>query len=230
MVGVLAIENSPYGYIQERARLHTGNAERRDAGLRELTFDEARRSDRFEDLTIRTWRDKARYLGPEVASAEGASGLMRLPEIIEDVMESWEKTTIQANFKCEYLVTRNIATSLEAAATVTAERLGLTDTEKSALVNRYVGMTRELSGADALPIPPTYFMITKASRDHTEDVYHSVVLPMYAAMAGPPRTGLTVFGAGVHNYAKPEPDLPMGVAPAAIALWQHAIAGEFFAT
>jgi hypothetical protein len=52
---------------------------------------------------------------------------------------------------------------------------------------------------------------------------------MYAAMEGPPRTGLTVFGAGVHNYAKPEPDLPMGVAPTVIALWQRAIDGEFFA-
>ncbi len=229
LVGVLAIENSPYGYVQERARLYTGNVERRDAGLGDLTFEEARRSDRFEDLTIRTWRDKARYLGPEVASAEGANGLMRLPEIIEDVMESWEKTTAQANFKCEYLVTRNIITSLEAAAKVTAERLGLTDTEVSALVNRYLGMTRELSGADAPAVPPTYFMITKASRDHTEDVYRNVVLPMYAAMEGPPRTGLTAFGAGVHNYAKPQPDLPMGVAPAAVALWQRAIDGEFFA-
>ena len=72
-------------------------------------------------------------------------------------------------------------------------------------------------------------MITKASRDHTEDVYRNVVLPMYPAMEGPPRTGLTAFGAGVHNYTKPEPDLPMGVAPAAVALWQRAIDGEFFA-
>ena len=229
LVGVLAIENSPYGYIQESARLYTGNVERRDAGLGDLTFEEAMRSDRFEDLAICTWRDKARYLGPEVASAEGANGLMRLPELIEDVMDSWEKTTVQANFKCEYLVTRNITASLEAAAKATAERLGHSESERTVLVNRYVGMTRELSGADAPPVPPTYFMITKASRDHTEDVYHNVVLPMYAAMEGPPRTGLTVFGAGVHNYAKPEPDLPMGVAPAAIALWQRAIDGEFFA-
>jgi hypothetical protein len=229
LVGVLAIENSPYGYIQERARLHTGNVERRDAGLHERTFAEAIRSDRFEDLAIRTWRDKARYLGPEIASAEGAHGLMRLPELIEDVMESWEKTTAQANFKCEYLVTRNITTSLEAAAKATAGRLGLDDSGTSALVNRFLGLTRELSDKDALPVPPTYFMITKNSRDHTEDVYRSVVLPMYAAMEGSPRTGLTVFDAGVHNYAKPEPDLPMGVAPTVIALWQRAIDGEFFA-
>ena len=229
LVGVLAIENSPYGYVQECARLYTGNVERRDAGLGDLTFEEAMRSDRFEDLSIRTWRDKARYLGPEVAAKEGANGLMRLPELIEDVMDSWEETTAEANFKCEYLITRNVTTSLEAAAGVTAERLGLSESESSVLINRYVGMTRELSGADAPPVPPTYFMITKASRDHTEDVYRNVVLPMYAAMEGPPRTGLTVFGAGVHNYTKPEPDLPMGVAPAVIALWQRAIDGEFFA-
>jgi hypothetical protein len=230
LVGVLSIESSPFGYIQERARLYTGNLERSAAGLGPRTQDQARRRDRFEDLQVRTWRDKARYLGPEIASAEGVHGLMRLPELIEDVMESWATGTIQANFKAEYVVTSNITTSLEAAATVTAARLGLSASQRHDLIDRYVGMTRELSGPSARPVPPNYFMVTKASRDHTEDVYRNVVLPAYAEMDPAPRTGLTALGAGVHDYTKPELDLPMGVAPAVVALWQHAIEGGFFAS
>jgi hypothetical protein len=230
LVGVLSIESSPFGYVQERARLYTGNLERSAAGLDERTQDQARRRDQFEDLQIRTWRDKARYLGPEVASAEGAHGLMRLPELIEDVMEMWAAGTIQANFKAEYVVTSNVTTSLEAAAMVTATRLGLNESARHDLIRRYVGMTRELSRPDARPVPPNYFMVTKASRDHTEDVYRNVVLPAYAEMDPAPRTGLTALGAGVHDYTKPELDLPMGVAPAVVALWQHAIEGGFFAS
>ncbi len=230
LVGVLSIESSPFGYVQERARLYTGNLERSAVGLDERTQDQARRRDRFEDLQIRTWRDKARYLGPEVASAEGANGLMRLPELIEDVMESWAAGTIQANFKAEYMVTSNIVTSLAAAAKVTADRLGFTDAETNILIDRYVGMTRELPSPDSRPVPPNYFMVTKASRDHTEDVYRNVVLPAYAEIDPAPRTGLTALGAGVHDYTKPELDLPMGVAPAVVALWQHAIEGGFFAS
>ena len=229
LVGVLSIESSPFGYIQERARLYTGNLERRAVGLDDRTRDQARRRDRFEDVQIRTWRDKARYLGPEVASAEGANALMRLPELIEDVMESWAVGTIQANFKAEYVITSNIVTSLTAAAKVTANRLGLTDDETSVLIDRYVGMTRELPSPDARPVPPNYFMVTKASRDHTEDVYRTIVLPAYAEMDPAPRTGLTALDAGVHDYTKPELDLPMGVAPAVVALWQRAIEGGFFA-
>ena len=230
LVGVLSLESSPFGYIQERARLHTGNLERRAVGLADRTPDQARRRDRFEDLQIRTWRDKARYLGPEVASAEGANGLMRLPELIEDVMESWAVGTIQANFKAEYMITSNIVSALTAAAGVTADRLGFTNAQTNKLIGRYVGMTRELPSPGARPVPPNYFIVTKASRDHTEDVYRAVVLPSYADMDPAPRTGLTALGAGVHDYTKPELDLPMGVAPAAVALWQLAIEGGFFAS
>ncbi len=228
VAGVLAVENSPFGYIQEQARLYTGNVERRAAGLPDRSLAEARRTDRFDELSVRTWREEARYLGPEVAMTEGSAGLMRLPELIEEVMESWDRSKIQANFKCEYLVTRNVLASLEAAAVATATRLGLDEAETTALVNRYLGMTREIHGAGVKPVPPTYFTITHASRDHPEEVYRDVILPTYAAMDDAPRTGLTKLGAGVHEYTKPEPDLPQGVAPAVISLWHAAVANGFF--
>ncbi len=226
--GVLAVENSPFGYIQERARIYTGNLERAAVGKPERTLEESRRADRFDDLSIRTWREEARYLGPEAAAAEGASALLRLPELMEQVFETWERSKIQASFKCEYLITRNVAQSLEAAAIVTADRLGLDAQATTALVARYVGMTRELSGPDVKPVPPTLFGITSASRDHPPEVYRDVILPAYAEMDPAPRTALTQFEAGVHDYTKPEPDLPMGVAPAVIAGWSDAISAGFF--
>ena len=228
ITGVLAIENSPFGYIQERARLYTGNIERRASGLPEKTLEESKRADRFDDLSVRTWREEARYLGPEVAAAEGAEGLMRLPQLIEEVFESWETVKVQANFKCEYPITRNIASSLEAAARATAERLRLNEIQTDALVARYLSMTRELQGPDIKPMPPTLFGITESSRDHPEEVYREVILPMYRAMDPAPLTALTKFGAGVHDYAKPEPGLPLGVAPAVISQWNATIENGFF--
>jgi hypothetical protein len=226
--GVLAIENSPFGYIQEKARLYTGNIERRASGLPEKTLEESKRADRFDELSVRTWREEARYLGPEVATTEGAQGLMRLPQIIEEVFEAWRNVKVQANFKCEYPITRNVTSSLEAAARTTAERMRLSDTETAALVDRYLSMTRELEGPDVKPVPPTLFGITEVSRDHPEEVYRDVILPMYKAMDPAPLTALTKFGAGVHDYAKPEPGLPLGVAPAVISQWNTAIENGFF--
>ena len=69
VMGVVAIEASPFGYIQEESRLYTGNVERRAAGVAEMTLDESRRQDPFDELSVRTWRDEARYAGPADLSA-----------------------------------------------------------------------------------------------------------------------------------------------------------------
>jgi hypothetical protein len=228
IVGLVAIENSPFGYIQEEARVYTGNAERRAAGKPERTAAEWRRVDPFDELSIRTWREEARYAGPEAAANEGLPALMRLPELMEEVLDTWDRVKIQANFKCEYMVTRNVVASLEAAAIATAERLGLSPDDTAALVARYVGMTRELVGPGAKPVPATLFGITSASRDHPEEVYHDVILPLFAAMNPPATAALTKFGAGVHEYTKPAPELPMGVAPSVITSWQAAVDNGFF--
>lgn len=227
IVGIGAIENSPFGSIQERARLYTGNAERRAAGKPDRTLEEARWTLPFNELSIRTWREEARYAGPEAAAREGVGALLRLPELMEEVLETWERVRNQANFKCEYLVTRNIQESLAAAARHTAGRLGLGAEETADMVDHYLGFTGPLGGTST-PVPPTLFGITSASRDHPESVYHDVILPAFAAMSPPPRTALTVYEAGVHEYTKPEPGLPQGVAPAVLATWRDAVEHGFF--
>jgi hypothetical protein len=39
---------------------------------------------------------------------------------------------------------------------------------------------------------------------------------------------VTRFMAGVHTYTKPEPDLPVGIAPAAAKFYYDAITGGYF--
>jgi hypothetical protein len=50
---------------------------------------------------------------------------MRLPMIIEEILDSWGDVQKRASFKAEYLVTHDIQPSLVEAATVTAKRLRL---------------------------------------------------------------------------------------------------------
>ena len=97
--GVLAIENSAFGYIN--AAKHAW------AGL-------SQRVDPFDELAIRTWRDLARYAGVEALGLHGADALRRLPWLMEDVLDSWESARRRPQFKCEYLVTWNILDSLTA--------------------------------------------------------------------------------------------------------------------
>ena len=78
------------------------------------------------------------------------------------------------------------------------------------------------------PLPPFLFVITKDSRDHSPEVYKEVILPAFRAMKPAPRIHLTHLGAGVHSFWKPEPGLPVGVAPAAVKLWNDAITGGYF--
>jgi hypothetical protein len=80
-------------------------------------------TDPFDELYIRSWRDRARYAGPELLGTEGPEALMRLPMIIEEILDSWGDVQKRASFKAEYLVTHDIQPSLVEAATVTAKRL-----------------------------------------------------------------------------------------------------------
>jgi hypothetical protein len=57
-----------------------------------------------------------------------------------------------------------------------------------------------------------------------------VILPAFRAMSPAPRVAVTRMVAGVHAYSKPEPGLPMGIAPAAALYFNNAIASGYFAT
>lgn len=227
MAGVLATENTPFGYLCA-ARDQWGGSLGKVAGYDRVKKGGKARTDPFNDLYIRTWRDRARYAGPEALGQEGPTALMRLPALMEDVLGSWERSKLRPQFKAEYIVTHNVAASLTEAARVTAARLKMDAEEGEALIRRYLGYTRELSGPGTKPVPPFLFGIAKDSRDHSPEVYHEVILPGFGAMRPPPKTSLTRYGAGVHVFWSPEKDLPVGIAPTVVRQWDRAIRNGFF--
>ena len=60
-----------------------------------------KRTDPFDELYIRTWRDLARYRGSEALGQEGPQALMRLPWLMEEILEAWEVARKRPQFKAE---------------------------------------------------------------------------------------------------------------------------------
>lgn len=225
--GVVATEHTPFGYVGVLRDNWSGSLGK-VSGFDRVSTDEAPRSDPFNELYIRTWRDLARYAGPEALGQEGPAALMRLPMLMEDILTSWERVKARPQFKAEYVITHDIKPSLTDAARASARRLKMNQQETEALVERYLGYSHELRGPGVKPVPPFLFVITKDSRDHSPEVYREVILPAFAVMKPAPRTHLAQLGAGVHSFWKPEKDFPVGVAPVAVKLWHEAIVGGFF--
>jgi hypothetical protein len=226
IAGVMAVENSAFGFINEAKLAKIGSLG--TIGDFEKVVTETKRTDPFYELYIRTWRDKARYVGPEKLGQDGPVALMRLPLVIEEVMERWEAAKMQPQFKCEYTVSTNIEPSLEAGARASAERMGLNEAEAEALVRQFLGYGRELKGPGAKPVPPVMFCVSKDSRDHGVESYKNLVMPMYAEMNPAPKTSLVHFQAGIHSYWNPEEELPVGIAPSVARLWFEAVTGGYF--
>ena len=231
VAGILAIENSSFGYITRETHRWGGELGKIQ-GYDRVDEDSQLppRSDPFDELWIRSWRDRARYVGPELLGEEGPEALMRLPMVMEDVFEEWGDVQPRPQFKVENLVQHGIDDSLTAAAEATAERLGLDEAETEALVDRYLGYTRELEGPDARPVPPVMFQLAAFSRDHSREVYEEVVIPMFEAMDPAPKTSLTQYGLGTHGYKDGEyvEGVDYGIAPAVFEHWHAAITGGFF--
>lgn len=228
MAGVCATEHSPFGYLCCE-RDQWGGDMGKISGYDKPEKKGKARTDPFNELYIRTWRDLARYQGPEALGQEGPTALMRLPAIMEDIFDAWDRAKNRPQFKAEYIVTHAITASLAEAAKVSAARLKMNKEETDALVDRFVGYTRELSGARVKPVPPFLFGISKDSRDHSPEVYDQVILPGFRAMNPAPKIGITRFGAGVHSFWKPEKDLPAGIVPSVIKSWREAVTGGYFA-
>jgi hypothetical protein len=228
IAGVIAIENSTFGYINEQKHQWGGQVGRIEGYAPVAGKTKESWKDPFHDLYIRTWRDLARYRGSEALGQEGPAALMRLPWLMEEIVEAWEIARKRPQFKAEYMVTHNIVGSLEAAARAASKRLGYGADDTDALIARYVGYTRELKGAGTKPVPPFLFVISKDSRDHNPQVYEEVIIPAFKAMSPAPRVAVTRMMAGVHNYSKAEDDLPVGIAPAAAQYYRDAITGGYF--
>ena len=215
IVGVLGMESSPFGALYGRM-------------TRELQGIPEPWAMGFNCLRVRSWRDTARYYGYELAEDEGIDALKRLAMVMEEVHEGWAQRMSQPNFKAENILHFDSPAELAAAATAAARRNRMSPGETDALIARYLGYLRGLSGPVSKPVPPIILIITNNSRDHRPEFYREVYLPGYAAMSPAPKVELYAFDAGIHNYSAPEKDLPRGVAPAGIQIWFDAIMRGYF--
>ncbi len=215
LAGILAMESSPFGALY-------GSMTRSIQEIEE-TWGAG-----FNCLRIRSWRDTARYYGYELIQAEGVEALERLAMVMEEVLESWGRSTRSAQFKAENIIHFDSPAELTNAARASAKRLKMTEADTKKLVDHYVSYLREVSGPGAKPVPPLLLSITKNSRDHAPEIYRQVYLPGYAAMKPAPRVRLVQFDAGIHGYGAAEEGLPMGVAPVGALLWHEAIQGGYF--
>jgi len=231
VAGVLAIENSPFGYIYRAQAAWGGQLGKiGDYDVPSETILLPSRSDPFDELYIRSWRDSARYVGPELLGSEGPQALMRLPMVMEDILDGWERSKKRPQFKAEYVITHGIEASLTAAAKVTASRLDFDAQKTQELIDHYVGFTRELRGPGVKPVPPVMFQISAFSRDHSREVYEEVTIPMYKAMDPAPKYSLTQFMAGKHGYMARDDELglPFGIGPAVFKQWDDGIKSGWF--
>ena len=71
---------------------------------------------------------------------------MRLPWLMEEILDAWDVARKRPQFKAEYMITHNIVGALEAAARAAAARLKMSDAETEKLVAHYLGYTRPLRG------------------------------------------------------------------------------------
>ena len=153
MAGVIAVEHSPFGAIQAKQHDWSG-ALGKIAGFERVSKKPDPRSDPFNELYIRTWRDLARYRGPEALGQEGPAALMRLPWLMEEILDAWETAKKRPQFKAEYIITHNVQASLKAGAEATADRLKMSAQERAALVERFCSYPYPVAGK---PVPPILF-------------------------------------------------------------------------
>ncbi len=227
VIGQAEIETAPIGYINEQKHDWSGALGKVGANDRVKSKSNPR-TDPFNELSIRSWRDLARYAGPEALGKQGPDALMKLPRLMEDVLERWDRGKHRPNFKAEYIVTHNVRQSLEAAARAASDRLGLTGGETQALVERYLGYCRYDESPDAKPVPPILYLNSKYSRDNSLEAFEGVILAMLGELKPAPRARVVMLDAGRHVYYQGDEDLEMGLAPTAAKLFDDAIQGGFY--
>ena len=217
IAGVVGMESSPYGSIYRLQSKRSGNPYGKTPG--EVPFS---------CMSLFDWRLTAMYLGDEALMQEGPQALMRLPMLMEEVHETYERTKRYPKFKTEGPVHFGGIRELGRAARAAAKRLDMGPERTKQLVDHYVGYAREIRGPDVKPVPPVILGMTSASTSHTFENYRAVTLPTFAQMDPPPKVSLVPFEAGVHGYSKAQKDLPMGVFPATAKLWHDAIVNGYY--
>jgi len=176
----------------------------------------------FNQLRLRTWRDTARYMY-EAMKGKGIG----LPMLIELTFERWENAKKRPNFKAEDFIHKNSTKALESAARVSATRLKLNHHETEALVQRYLGYTRELTGPGVKPVPN--FLSIHGFNDDTVTLKRCErSLPLFASLNPAPKVRAVSLGAGVHTWGWTDEKLPQGIVPPVAKLWHDAIMNGFF--
>ncbi|MGH7928274.1 MAG: hypothetical protein ACREQV_10810, partial [Candidatus Binatia bacterium] len=206
IVGLVGYGSSPFGYMDP---LVTGGD----------NWDFP-----FNQLRLRTWRDTARYMY-EGMKDNGVG----LPMLIEMAFERWEQAKKRPNFKAEDFIHKCSTKALEAAARVAAARLKLSNRETDALVQRYLGYTRERSGSGIKPVPP--FLSIHGINDDTVTLKRCQrSLPLFAQLNPAPKVRAVSLGAGVHTWGWTDDKLPQGIVPPVAKLWHDAIMNGYFLT
>jgi len=176
----------------------------------------------FNQLRLRTWRDTARYMYEGIKDKG-----IGLPMLIELTFERWETAKKRPNFKAEDFIHKNSTKALTAAARVSAERLKLSDQETDALVQQYLGYTRDLSGPGVKPVPN--FLSIHGINDDTVTLQRCQrSLPLFAKLNPAPKVRPVALGAGVHSWGWSDEKLPRGIVPPVAMLWHDAIMNGFF--
>jgi hypothetical protein len=150
-----------------------------------------------------------------------------LPMLIELTFERWETAKKRPNFKAEDFVHKNSTKALTSAARVSADRLKLSNKDTDALVQRYLGYTRELSGPGVKPVPN--FISIHGIDDDTVTLQRCQrSLPLFEKLDPPPKVRPVSLGAGVHSWGWTDDKLSHGIVPAVAKLWHDAIMNGFF--
>ena len=138
--------------------------------------------DPFNELYIRTWRDLARYRGSEALGQEGPQALMRLPWLMEEILDAWDITKKRPQFKAEYMITHNIvgvAGSGGARRRDAARHVRRRDRERWS--QHYLGFTlpadgRRREAGAAVPVRAS----PRTAATTAPEVYREVIIPMFA--------------------------------------------------
>src|SRR6185295_2901516 len=130
-----------------------------------------------------------------------------LPMLIEMTFERWQNAKKRPNFKAEDFIHKNSTKALEAAARVSAARLKLSNQESDALVQSYLGYTRELSGPGIKPVPN--FLSIHGINDDTVTLQRCQrSLPLFARLNPAPKVRPVSLGAGVHSWGWTDENFP----------------------
>jgi hypothetical protein len=105
--------------------------------------------------------------------------------------------------------------------------LKLSHQETDALVQRYLGYTRELSGPSVKPVPN--FLSIHGIDDDTVTLKRCErSLPLFAKLNPAPKVRSISLGAGIHSWGWTDEEFPMGIVSPVAKLWHDAIINGFF--